>query len=195
MNLKFTNPTGFQFKEIKNAIGNDEMRPAFHYVNIDIEKGYAIATDAHIMVAYPLVFESKETDLKQVLLHPNFFNPSRYMEVIAKKDFDKIEYVLESEFATVLFKGEMVFRTKYVQDVKYPDIWVIMPEKINRKPISRIGLDRLKMKRICDLFPLGISNALEFSFYAENRNVYVESVEPILCDIKAVIMPVMLPAE
>jgi len=112
-------------------------------VNINLKQKRIEATNAHVLVMYPIeIIESDiDNNIDSLIVPIRFFNVSKYMIDIPKKYQDSLEYIFTDEFAEVYFRNELVYRCRYV-DAKFPNIQAVLPtDKWKRENDNKIGFN------------------------------------------------------
>jgi len=193
MKVKFTNPSQVSHLQLSKLVSKDELRPAFCAVCIDLKEKCIVGTDGIMIVKYPIEISESDTDQERFIVPLRYFNYLRYMNDSVKKDnIDLLEFVLTEDEAEVYFMNELVFKTRYVQDVKYPDWANVFPKENEKESLPEIGLSMPILKRLSDVLPKTQSNHWRFSFSGKRKGVLVTSADNA-SNVSALVMPVELP--
>jgi hypothetical protein len=192
MKVKIKNLSGVNFTNLKNAVSNDGLKPSMCGVNINLKYSRIEATNAHILVMYPIeIIESDiDNNIDSLVVPVRFFNISKYMIDIPKKYHDGLEYIFTDEFAEVYFGNELVYRCRYIY-AKYPNVENVLPnDKWIRENHNKVGLNINVLEKLTKSLPYNFPNNITIDIYARNKGIIVETLqEP---KIKAMIMPIML---
>jgi len=195
MKVIFKNTADVNFTQLKNVVGTDDLRPAMQGVNINLKHSRLEATNAHLLMIYPIEILAdsdydKEND--SLIVPVRFFNLLKYMMDIPKKYLSALNYVLTDEFAEVYFGEDLVFRTKYI-DAKYPKIESVLPtEEWKGGGVDKIAFNTSVIEKMTKSFPKCFPNNIVFNLYAKNKGVLVESMQEDLKGCKGMIMPIMI---
>lgn len=163
------------------ATGSDDLRPVMSHVYFD--KGYMIATDAHILI-------------KAAVLHYSDFDQSEVeilnAKMIHKNTFKKL---LSLKMVQITEEGIVDLATKDVYKFadttdKYPNYEAVIPSGTG--PVSEIGINpKLAEKLMKTLSKIG-SYSLRMCLRAPNEAIVFKGTGEDSGALTAMIMPVML---
>ena len=196
MTVKFINTTEVKYTHLKNIVSNDDLRPVMGGVYIDFKEQRLVATDAHVLISYPINVTDNDSDLEGVIVPVNYFNHLRYMVSLPKGRMAiDVEYVLTDEYAEIHWCGEMIYRCRYI-DGKYPKYNSpnIMPNMAEYpvKPL-KVGVNLHILKKMISGIPNANPQTLIMETSSENKAILFTSEN---CDydrpIQAIVMPAML---
>jgi DNA polymerase III sliding clamp (beta) subunit (PCNA family) len=197
MQVKFINTTEVKYTQLKSVVSNDDLRPVMCGVYIDFKEKRLVATDAHVLISYPIEITENDSELEGVIVPVEYFNRLRYMIALPTKSkmIIDIEYVLTDTYAEIHWCGEMIYRCKYIEG-KYPN-WngpmiMINPDDYPDKP-KKIGINAHILKKML----LGIPSANPQTLIMETTSkthAILFTTENMDYDrpIKAIVMPAML---
>lgn len=190
--LTFKLITDHGFKQFKNGVGKDELRPLMHglIVDFNIEKAYV--TDANILVRYP-IYVSEKTDVR-ISIPLSAFDKTKYMfgdySKIEMTEFD-FEYDIQSSIVTVFLNEKEVYKVQIIEGKPPHCEAVIHIDRIGE--IDSISLDLVLIERLrkCIFFNTK-DNALTFQFHEKNRAVILLNPnEDIYERVYGLIMPTL----
>jgi DNA polymerase III beta subunit-like protein len=190
MKVKFINTHEVNFTQLNAAASKDDLRPVMQGAYIDLKNRCIVATDAHILVSYPIKITENDSEQDGFIVPTRLFNYLKYMVDLKKKDFSFVEFELTEDYAEAFYLGEMVYRAKYI-DGKYP-LWKnVMPTKNDIQSINEIGLGFGVLKKLISALPTTVSG-YKFSFTAKNKAILVEPLDADYAGVKGIMMPTMI---
>lgn len=195
MNVKFINSTNVTYTHLKNIAGNDDLRPVMSGVYIDFKNKCLVATDAHVLIAYPVDITENDSELEGVIVPLSYFNRLRYMvQLSAKMVKDiQVEYILTNEYAEIHWFGEMIYRCRYI-DGTYPKWKNVMPvvKDYPTKP-ECVGLNAHILKKMIAGIPSANPQTLRMETTSKNTAIlFTTTNQDYDRQIEAIIMPAML---
>lgn len=197
MQVKFINTTEVKYTNLKSVVSNDNLRPVMCGVYIDFKEQRLVATDAHVLISYPIDITENDSELDGVIIPVDYFNRLRYMVALPSKNkmLIDVEYILTDTYAEIHWCGEMIYRCKYIEG-KYPN-WnneniMINPTKYPKKP-KQVGINAHILKKML----LGIPSANPQTLIMETtseKHAILFTTENMDYDrpIHAIVMPTML---
>lgn len=197
MQVKFENSTEIKYTHLKNVVSKDNLRPVMNGVYIDFKEQCLVATDAHVLISYPIKITETDSDLEGVIVPIDYFNHLRYMVSLPakRKRVLDIEYVLTEKYAEIHWLGEMIYRCKYIQG-KFPN-WNASnvfpnPDEFTEKP-KQIGINLHVLKKLSQGLPTDNPQTLKMETTTANKAI-VFTTTNVKYDrpIKAIIMPANL---
>jgi DNA polymerase III sliding clamp (beta) subunit (PCNA family) len=198
MKIKFTNPIGVTARHLKNAVCKDKLRLALSGVFIDLKNKQLVATNAHVLIAYPIEIEEMDIALPEgqdgFIVPVRYFDNTRYMFDVPTKGKRIIEpeYFLTDEYAEVYFCGELVFRCKYI-DGKYPDYMKVIPSGEPERVFSEFGLNLDVMDHFIKSVPKRNPMTYKVSLHAPNKAIkFIDTHANYDRPILGIVMPAML---
>lgn len=194
MEVRFLNTTDVEAKHLKKVVANDDLRPVMGGVYVDFKQSCLVATDAHVLVSYPIELTNVDTDLDGVVLPVKFFNRSYWVGDVPVKSKRLIEpeFVLKADCAEVYWLGEMVCRAKYIEG-KYPEWSLLIPRTETSEPVEQCGLNVFFLKRLADAIPYSAGGLLKTTFFGPTKAIVFESHNSDFDGaIKAILMPAHL---
>ena len=195
MQVKFENITDIKYTHLKNVVGNDDLRPVMKGVFIDFKEQCLVATDAHVLISYPIKITETDSDLEGVIVPIDYFNYLRYMVALPAKNKRvlDIEYVLTEKYAEIHWLGEMIYRCKYIEG-KYP-LWknvMVNPDEHPDKP-KQIGINLHILKKLTQGLPSANPQTMKMETTAPNKAILFTSTNADYDrPIKAIVMPTSL---
>lgn len=197
MEVKFINTTEVKHTHLKNIVSNDDLRPVMCGVYIDFKEKRLVATNAHVLVSYPIEITDNDSELDGVIVPVDYFNHPRYMVALPpkRKMAINVEYVLTDTYAEVHWLGEMIYRCRYIEG-KYPkynsEAVIPNPNNYPEKP-KQIGLNMDILKKMILGLPYSFPQTFIMETTAANKAVLFTSTNldydrPIV----AIVMPAML---
>ena len=166
------------------ACADNELRPSMSHV--EITKENVTASDAHVLITH----KTEDIFSKEfiVAMPDKFYIHQKHWAQLCKPH-------LWLKFKDGLIEQQMpgyknVFKPVVEPDWKYPAWEKIMPNKSDRQPIDRIGINPALFNTISKaLFLPGEINRAALSFFSESSAILitVSSFES-----KAILMPMML---
>lgn len=197
MTVKFINTTEVKYTHLKNIVSNDDLRPIMCGVYIDFKEKRLVATDAHVLISYPIEITENDSELDGVIVPVSFFNHLRYMVSLPTKSkmVIDVEYVLTDEYAEIHWCREMIYRCRYI-DGKYPMYnsrnVIPDPNEFPEKP-KEVGISVHILKKLCLGIPSANPQILKMETTAPNKAIIFTSTnQDYDRPIKAIIMPAML---
>lgn len=198
MKVKFKNITLVSFTHLKNCVSSDDLKPSMQGVNINLKEKRLEATDAHVLMTYPIEIEAEseyDKDLDSLIVPVRFFNRLKYMIDIPLKSYAHLEYVLEDEKAIIYFGGQLIFQCNYI-DAKYPKIENVLPNDTwKRENVDVISFNCDVLNRAIKSIPNNFPNNIKLSLYAKNKAVIIESLNENIPKIIGIVMPVLIENE
>lgn len=195
MKVIFKNSSLVSFTHLKNCVSTDDLRPAMCGVNINLKEKRLEATDAHVLMTYPIeiLAESEyDKELDSLIVLVRFFNRLKYMIDVPLKLYGALEYILTDEFAEVYFGNELIYRCKYV-DAKFPKIESVLPNSDwNKEIVDVIGFNCNVLDRAIKSIPSVFPNNVKLHFYAKNKGVFIESANDNEPKVNGLIMPILI---
>ena len=193
MEVIFENITKVGFSQLKHVAGHDELRPVMMGVYVDFKNQKLVATDARILMMYPIKITQNNSDLNGKILPVRFFNHLKYMQDIPteSKRIVDLKYVLTDEFAEVYWLNDLVFRCRYIEGF-YPNYQAVINDSEDKlEGLDGIGMDFKMLKRVCDALPL-TNKQCKFKFFGRNKHIIFQASEFDHEPIKGLIMPTLL---
>lgn len=197
MEVKFINTTGVKHTHLKNVVSDDGLRPAMCGVYIDFKEKRLVATDAHVLISYPIEITDNNSDLDGVIVPVDYFNRLRYMIALPPKSKMAIdvEYVLTDTYAEVHFLGEMIYRRKYIEG-KFPDYnnknIIPDPNEFPEKP-KEIGVNANILKKMLLAMPSADFQTLKMETTTASKAIlFTTTNEDYDRQIQAIVMPCTL---
>lgn len=195
MTVKFINTTEVKHTHLKNIVSNDDLRLVMCGVYIDFKEKRLVATDAHVLISYPIEITDNDSDLDGVIVPVNYFNHLRYMVSLPtkRKMVINVEYVLTDDYAEVHWCGEMIYRCRYIDGV-YPKYKAVIPnaEDYPEKP-KQIGVNAHILKKLFAGFPSANPQTLKMETTAANKAIlFTSENQDYDRPIRAIVMPAML---
>ena len=171
----------FKLPPIHKACGSDDLRPVMSYILID--EGYAIATDAHILVALDLFetcLEKKTIEaLNQKLI------PKEFWKLMSKTML--VPQGIEVEEKQMSFINKQGFRiTCPFGTDNYPNYKAILVK--DKGSVERIGLNPILLMSVFECLGKPINLRLHFLSESKAIMVYPNTGS----NSYALIMPVMI---
>lgn len=205
MLVKFKNITNVTYTHLKNVVSSDNLRPVMCGVYIDFKQQKIVATDAHVLIAYPIEITENDSDLDGVIVPVEYFNKLRYMIPLPKPEKKRrfgitpetpqVEYILTDNYAEIHLNDEMIYRRKYIEG-KYPlwnsDSVMIDPKNYPNKP-EKLGVGVSVFKRFLSGIPITNPDHLIMETTTTNKGIIFTTNNPYYTtQIKGLVMPVML---
>lgn len=205
MLVKFKNITNVTYTHLKHVVSSDNLRPVMCGVYIDFKEQKLVATDAHVLIAYPIEITENDSDLEGVIVPVEYFNKLRYMIPLPKPEkkirfgvtpeTPQIEYILMDNYAEIHLKDEMIYRIKYIEG-KYPrwnsESVMINPSNYPNKP-EKVAIGVRVLKRFLSGIPTTNPDNLIMETTATNKSViFTTKCNEYSSQIKGIVMPVML---
>jgi DNA polymerase III sliding clamp (beta) subunit (PCNA family) len=192
MNVVFKNTLGIRFSNLKDIVCKDDLRPAMGGVFIDFLNQKLVATDAHVLVAYPIEVTNKESESEGVIVPVSFFNHLRYMQEIKVGNLDELTYRLTENYAQIFTGEELIYQCRYI-DGKYPNWEGIVKDISEKKQIDTIGLNVSTLKKLTSSLPSFLTGGYRFELFGANKQVILTSMNADWNEqVKAIIMPIMM---
>lgn len=195
MNVKFINSTNVTYSHLKNIAGKDDLRPVMSGIYIDFANKCLVATDAHVLVSYPIDITENDSELEGVIVPLSYFNRLRYMVQLPVKSKMIIdaEYVLTEDYAEIHWCGEMIYRCRYIEG-SYPKWKYVMPNVKDylTKP-QCVGINAHILKNLIAGIPSADPQTLRMETTSKNTAILFTTTNADYDrPIEAIIMPVML---
>lgn len=190
--LTFKLITEHGFKQFKNGVGKDELRPTMTGLIVDFNTEKAYVTDAHILVRYPISV-SEKTDVR-ISIPLSAFDKTKYMfgdySKVEMNEFD-FEYDIQSCMITVFYNEKEVYKVQIIEGVPPKCEAVIHIDQ--KGQIDDICLDMLLIERLRKCIFLNTkNNAITFQFNEKNRAVILIDSKADLYDrVYGLIMPTL----
>lgn len=170
-------------KKLSIACGNDDLRSALQYISFN--DGYAICTDAHILVKQSLKEHSFTEDEIKIMngkfLHKNAFN-----EVF------RFDYVTVSEDGFTCRKSNVKSVIGFSDlDERLPNYMNVLNELKKPVELSEIGFSSSLLKKISDV-SLSYIKSHRLKFYGKNKGVLFSPTDVDENDETILIMPIQL---
>ncbi|TDD77097.1 DNA polymerase III subunit beta family protein [Flavobacterium caseinilyticum] len=199
MQVKFINSTEVKYTHLKNIASNDDLRPVMCGVYIDFKEKKLVATDAHVLIAYPIEITDNDSELEGVIVPVEYFNRLRYMVALptkSKMTLD-IEYILTDTYAEIHWFGEMIYRCKYIEG-KYPQYnnpaIIPNPKDFPEKP-AEVGINAHILKKMLLGIPSANPQTLRMETTTANKAILFTTTNlDYDRQIIAIVMPAMLNA-
>jgi len=195
MKVIFKNSALVSHTHLKNCVSTDDLRPAMCGVNINLKEKRLEATDAHILMTYPIeILEESvfDKELDSLIVPVRFFNRLKYMIDVPLNLFGTLEYVLTDEFAEVYFGNELVYRCKYIEE-KFPKIESVLPNaNWEKEVVDVIGFNCNVLDRAIKSVPSKFPNHIKLHLYGKNKGVFIESSNDDSPKVFGLIMPILI---
>lgn len=192
MKVVFTNDTNVNYNHLKNAVGNDDLRPVMTQVYIDFIAEKIVVTDAHVLITYPITLTENNSNLPGVIVPPELFYILKYNQKIKPSDLDNLSYHIEGDIAFVKFNEDIVYSCKLeMLDQKYPNWEAVFPVADNGVPITEIGIHLSVYNKIIQAIPKDY-HGTKFTFFGLNKGILIQSTTDPYYTIKALLMPTHL---
>lgn len=197
MLVKFKNLTDVTYTHLKNVVCKDELRPAMSGVYIDLKESKLVATDAHVLIAYPIEIIENDSDKEGVIVPIEYFNKLRYMVPLPSKRKGPIEleYILTDTYAEIHFHGEMIYRRKYI-DFTYPK-WnsenvMVNPADYPDKP-KELGVNINVLQKMISGIPKSNTGIYKMETTSASKCIlFTSNNSDYTTPIKAIVMPCSL---
>lgn len=192
MKVKFKNLSDVSYRHLKNITDNSGLRPVLSGAYIDVKNQKIVATDAHVLVCYPIEVTENDSEIEGKIVPISYFNQLRYMAEIPikSKRYVNPEYVLTDEYAEVYYLGELAYRCKYIEG-KYPTYNNIIPDTKEAKEIDSIGLNINILARFTKAIPANTMSIFKTYFFDKTKAVVLVSEQDDY-PIKGLVMPAHL---
>ena len=193
MEVKFINTTEVKYTQLKNVVSTDDLRPAMCGVYIDFKEKRLVASDAHVLISYPIEITDNDSELDGVIVPVQYFNRLRYMVSLPTKTVIDIEYVLTDKYAEIHWLGEMIYRCRYIEGT-YPNYNNVIPNpnEFPEKP-KEIGINAHILKKMVSGLPSANPQTLKMETTTANRAIVFTSTNADYDrPIKAILMPATL---
>lgn len=162
-------------KQFKNAISKDFSRPTMCGLMIDFNTSIAGATNASILVVYPIEILSSDGDLKEFrkTFDVSVFDKSKYMNGdYSKNHFSEFEFMYDEDekIISVYHQGSKVYESILIMDGNAPNFNAVLPVK--SEEINDINLDlKLFSKLIKAMYKGQNDQRTEIKFFGKTKPV------------------------
>jgi len=171
-------------KKLSIACSNNDLRPVLQCIYFD--EGFAVATDAHIIVKQSLR-EHGFNEVEIEIMNGKFLHKDAFNEVFR---YDNVK-VSEEGFNCIDKKNNVsaLIRFSHIEG-KYPNYKSLF-ETDKQKEVDEIGLKGSLLKRINDI-SLSCIKTYKFQFYGKNRGIKITPTDLTELDECIILMPVMI---
>lgn len=171
-------------RKLSIACSNDDLRTSLQCVYFD--EGYALATDAHIIVKQSLT-EHDFTKEEIEILNGKFLHKDAFNKIY---QYDQVEVTKEG--FECISKNNNIKALIYFTDIesKFPK-WKPLFDKGGAIKVDEIGLNGNLLKRVNDI-SLSRIKTYKFQFFGKNKGIKITPNDLTEYDECIILMPVML---
>lgn len=156
-------------KKISLACSDDDLHPILQHIFFD--EGYAIATDARLLLKQSLKDNGFTQDEISIM-------NGKYLHAEAFNEIFRCDMVTVSEDGFTCRKGAVKCLIEFsdIGDSKYPNWKAFIPYLNTAQPVAAIGIN-IKLLDIVNKITLSYTKALKFTFTAPNRGIIITPID------------------
>lgn len=164
------------------ACSNDGLRTVLQYISFD--DGYAVATDAHILVKQSLK-EHGFTKDEITIMNGKFLHKDAFVEIF------RYDYVSVDINGFTCIKGLVKCIIGFSEiDGKYP-IYGKIFENLKEEVLSDIGIDLNLLKKISQI-TISCSKKMKFTFHGTNKGILISPTGADSVSETILLMPIQI---